>query len=157
MSELLFEKSPFDELDEIVCMKDESYFKKKMQQEAINIFKVRNQEGEIDKYSGPAFLERYRFSQESIVNKTQTKDIFDVVRDLSSFGRLMMVNAKSKKIPKDQILSEHDILFTLEELGMKEMMLLCKGQITPEVLLKWMNEEEKVKHVKRDKNESESE
>jgi len=72
-----------------------------MNSEPINIFRIGKYNDVRDKYCGSSVLRKVHFCFDSILYKSQGKSIIDIYDDISDLNRMLLMNHKSKIIPKE--------------------------------------------------------
>jgi hypothetical protein len=85
-----------------------------------------------------------------MMEKSQGKSLVDVYKDISDANRTLMVNNKSNTIPKEFKIGPQEITLSLDQIEFREIMFLCKGEIAPDALIKWMREDIPVKDKAKD-------
>lgn len=138
-------KSLFEELDQIISMKDENFFTAKRNKNPFNLFTVLFDPGHEMFKSGWQQLDRFYFSFDSVVSTPQMPlhDVF--LRDFSSYARISVLNSYSKNIAVDfRYTLQNYPMVDFKDLQFKEVLRLASGQITPEIILQALTGENKV-------------
>jgi hypothetical protein len=71
-----------------------------MNTEPISVFRIAKHKSVSDKYCGTSVLHKLNFCFDSVFYKIQGKVIVDIYNDLSDYNRILMVNHRSKTVPK---------------------------------------------------------
>ncbi len=122
------------EIDDVVSRKEENFYLKK--QDNMNIFQYCYQDQTIT--IGNSLLEKHNFCFTSIMTKIQ-KVKLPAYRDLSRFGRRMMLGLSTGSDKRDLNIDSYESSFNLNELRCADVLSIASGRFTPKTVIDKMN------------------